>query len=54
MIRTPEPFKRGRDADSGIYFMGEVSGNVRKVSALEDIYLWDGEAFVLTEHRLVY
>lgn len=39
---------------SDIYFMGEPGDSLENVAALEDIYQWDGDAFVLTGQRLVY
>ena len=52
LVRTEEPFSRG--SDSGIYFMGETDGDIRNAAALEDVYLWDGTSFMLTEQRLIY
>lgn len=52
LIRTEDPFRGG--SDSGIYFLGEEKEDMQGAAALEDIYLWDGSAFVLTEQRLIY
>ena len=53
LVRTERPFIRMLDPEEqGVYFMGEPDR--WDASALEDIYLWDGSAFVLTEQRLSY
>lgn len=53
LVRTERPFIRMLDPEEhGVYFMGEPDR--WDASALEDIYLWDGSAFVLTEQRLLY
>lgn len=54
VVRTEDPFVRSFGTDE-IYFMGTLDPeNAKDVSALEDIYLWNGTAFVLTEQRLIY
>lgn len=52
VVRTEKPFRMG--TDTGIYFMGDANDKLEGAAALEDIYLWDGKAFVLTEQRLIY
>lgn len=38
-----------------IYFMSAIDAEVASiVTALEDIYLWDGSAFLFPEQRLIY
>lgn len=48
------PFARGFETDE-IYFMSAIDAEVASiVTALEDIYLWDGSAFLFPEQRLIY
>lgn len=52
LVRTLDPFSY--ISHGGIYFMDEPQLNGQTPIALEDVYLWDGSAFVLTEQRLLY
>lgn len=52
LVRTTDPFSYV--SHGGIYFWDEPQFNGQTPTALEDIYLWDGSAFVLTEQRLLY
>ena len=53
LLRTPNPFIRGPLAE-GICFLLEEVDYTSDPDYLEDVYLWDGSAFVLTEQRLIY
>ena len=52
VVRTTDPFSY--ISHGNIYFMDEPQFNGQNPAALEDIYLWDGSAFVLSEQRLLY
>lgn len=53
VVSTYNPFVRGPFAE-GICFLLDEGEIDYSASWLEDVYLWDGSAFVLTEQRLLH
>ena len=53
VVSTYNPFVRGPFAE-GICFLLDEEEIDYSANWLEDVYLWDGSAFVLTEQRLLY
>lgn len=53
VVSTYNPFVRGPFAEGICFLLDEEEINY-SANWLEDVYLWDGSAFVLSEQRLIY